>query len=135
MATLLDLKARSGLTNEEVGRALGVSRSTAGDILHGRHIQVISDAAIQQLADALGITFERAWLAMEESANQVHGTPGRRHQRASEIRMQAELVLKVRMPELAITVSTPRPMTVVEADGRSLEMSHDTTVIRTTPNY
>lgn len=115
MPTLLDLKKQAGLTHKQVGLALGCSAGVASDLLHGRHILVISDERIQQIAMVLGITFERCWYGMCESYNQTYGTPDKQHQRASEVQAQAEITLKVRMPDLSIEVSSPRPLVTVEA--------------------
>lgn len=115
MPTLLDLKKQAGLTHKQIGLALGCSASVASTILHGRHIKVISDKQIQQLADILGVTFERCWYSMCESYNQTYSTPGKQHQRASEVQAQVETALKRRMPDLPIEVSSPRPLATVEA--------------------
>lgn len=100
MVTLQDFKKRQGLTNKQVGLALGCSASVAGMILQGRYIHVYHDEQIEQLAKVLGITFERCWLAMCESLNVWRGTPGVEHQRIDEIRaeVQAEMGLPVREP-------------------------------------
>ena len=76
MKNLHDLKtAQPGLTNIRIGRALGCSAAKASAIMQGRHLPTITDAEIQKLADALGCTFERCWLAMCASYNQLRGLP------------------------------------------------------------
>lgn len=117
MTTLQDIKKAAGLTNAAVGRALGCSPAKAGLILHGAHISVFTDEEIARLADVLGITFERCWLAMRESCNELAGTPGRAHQRSAERLAEVQVEMKERLPEIAhkIEVEQPRPWT--EVDG------------------
>lgn len=119
MSTLVDLKKARGLTNVQVGRAIGVSAGTAGNILHGTHCHVYSDEQIQKLADVLGVTFERCWYAMCESYNERMGTPGKQHQRLSEGLMQAAEVVSKRVPEMRERIMektpVPRPLATVEA--------------------
>jgi hypothetical protein len=67
MTTLQDLKKQSDLTNAAVGRTLGVSTAKAGMILQGRYTSTYTDVEIEQLADVLGVTFERCWFAMCEN--------------------------------------------------------------------
>lgn len=113
--TLVHLKKIAALTNAQIGRALGCSAGTASNILHGTHIHTYTDEQIQKLADVLGITFERCWYAMCESYNERMKTPGKQHQRASELRMQAEMIVSKKMPDLAIEISMPRPLATVDA--------------------
>lgn len=112
---LVDLKKEAGLTNAQIGRALGCSAGTAGNILHGTHIGVYSDIQIQRLANVLGVTFERCWYAMCESYNERMNTPGMQHQRASEVRARVEEALDKKMPDIGIEISTPRPLKTIEA--------------------
>lgn len=119
MNNLIQIKKDRGLTNAQIGRAIGRSAATAGSIMHGSHIHTYSDEAIQRLADVLQITFERCWYAMCESANETYGTPGKQHHRASEYYVAAAENLSERLPELRerlerVTVQ-PRPLATVEA--------------------
>lgn len=74
MATLQDIKKERKLTNAVIGKQLGCSASRVGMMLQGRHIHVIEDQEIERLAQILGITFERCWLAMQESYNVWSGS-------------------------------------------------------------
>lgn len=114
MTTLNAIKQQRNLTNVAIARALGVSPSTAGNIMRGTHAHTYSDEQIAHLADVLGITFERCWFAMCESYNEYMGTPGTTHIRASELRAQAETALLTKLPDVPIEVSTPRPLASVE---------------------
>jgi plasmid maintenance system antidote protein VapI len=113
MPTLQDIKKQRGFTNTAIGRALGVSASTAGMILQGRHIHTFHDEQIAQLADILGITFERCWYAMQESYEQFMGTPAPQ-QRADEFRYGVHCEMREQMPDLHITPEEPRQMAIVD---------------------
>lgn len=115
MPTLQDLKRQRTLTNKAIGLQLGASPSTVGMILQGRHIMVYSDEDIARLADILGVTFERCWLAMCESYNEWRGTPGRIHQRVSELRAEVAQEMQEHRPDLGIKVPIPRQMTTIES--------------------
>jgi transcriptional regulator with XRE-family HTH domain len=78
---LKDIKKQQGLTNKDIATSLHCSVSTVGMILQGRHIKTISDTELDALAQSLSITFERCWLAMQESYNEWAGTPGAEHRR------------------------------------------------------
>ncbi len=108
-----NIKKQQGLTNAAIGRALGVSASTAGMILQGRHIRTFHDEQITQLAGILGITFERCWYAMQESYEQFMGTPAPQ-QRADEFRYGVQCEMQEQIPDLHITPEEPRQMTVVD---------------------
>lgn len=101
MTTLTDFKKAAGLTNAQIGRALGCSTSKAGYILRGAYTRTFSDAEIAKLAEVLGITFERCWMSMCESYNEHAGTPGASHQRYAERVAQVQADMKERLPELA----------------------------------
>jgi plasmid maintenance system antidote protein VapI len=73
--TLQSIKKSQRLTNKDIARSMGISASTVGMMLQGRHMHAIEDETIQRLADALDITFERCWLAMQESYNEWSGKP------------------------------------------------------------
>jgi plasmid maintenance system antidote protein VapI len=75
MKTLQDIKKERGLTNKTIAQSLQCSTSKVGMMLQGRHIRAISDREIEQLAQALDVTFERCWLAMVASYNQWAGKP------------------------------------------------------------
>lgn len=91
MPTLQDIKKEHRLTNKDIGTAMGVSASTAGMMLQGRHIKVMNDIDIARLASALGVTFERCWLAMEQSYNAWAGQSlGTKHQRSAEVAHQID---------------------------------------------
>lgn len=106
--TLQDLKRQRGLTNAQIGRMLGCSANTAGTILQGRHIHVYTDAEIEKLAQVLGVTFERCWMAMCESYNAWRGTPGAEHARydVKKARVQAEMGVPVEQPRVWATVDS-----------------------------
>lgn len=108
MSTLQEIKKSRGLTNKSIGQALGVSASVAGMILQGRHINVYRDEQIAKLAQVLGITFERCWMAMQESYNEWRGTPGREHERTDEVRARVQDSLGLSVWE------QPRPLATVE---------------------
>lgn len=114
---LVDLKKEAGLTNAQIGRALGCSAGTAGNILHGTYTSTYSDEQIQKLADVLGVTFERCWYAMCESANERMNTPGKQHQRASERLYEAEIGLRKKWPDRDWRGEprVPRPLKTIEA--------------------
>ena len=114
MPTLQDFKKQQGLTNKQVGLALGCSAGVAGMILQGRHLHVYHDEEIQRLADILGITFERCWFAMCESLNNFMGTPGVEYQRADEIRQEVQEEMQVHMPELGIEIERARELAVID---------------------
>lgn len=109
--TLQAIKKHCGLTNAAIGKMLGCSASTVGMILQGRHIHVFHDEQIQCLADILGITFERCWLAMVASYEQFVGRSGQEIQRVDEVKAQAQA-------NLGFPVDEPRAWTVVESQSR-----------------
>jgi plasmid maintenance system antidote protein VapI len=87
MPTLQDIKKERKLTNAAIGKSLGCCASTAGTIMQGRHIRTMNDKDIERLASVLGITFERCWLAMQESYNVWDGLPlDTEHERAQVLR-------------------------------------------------
>jgi transcriptional regulator with XRE-family HTH domain len=89
MTTLQEIKKSQRLTNKDIGDAMGVSASTAGMMMQGRHIRTMNDRDIARLASALGVTFERCWLAMEQSYNAWAEIPmDTKHERASEVAHQ-----------------------------------------------
>lgn len=51
MPTLKDFKEQRGLTNKQVGLALGCSASVASMVLQGRHIHVYTDEQIAKQAE------------------------------------------------------------------------------------
>ncbi len=112
---LKTIKKSQHLTNADVGKALGVSANVAGMILQGRHMSVMHDADIEKLAIVLGITFERCWLAMVESINEFRGTPGAMHQRADEVKKDAQVWLNNKNPELGIEIEEPRAMATIDS--------------------
>lgn len=114
MTTLKAIKKQRNLTNAGIGRALGVSANVAGHTLQGRHISVMHDSEIEQLATILNITFERCWLAMVESINEFRGTPGASYQRADETRKEAQVWLQHKMPDVDIAIEEPRAWTEIE---------------------
>ena len=83
-------------------------------ILQGRHISVMHDTDIEKLASVLNITFERCWLALVESINEFRGTPGVEHQRADEVKKDAQVWLNNKMPALSIEIEEPRAMTMID---------------------
>jgi plasmid maintenance system antidote protein VapI len=99
MPTLQELRKQANLTNYKIGRALGVSETVASHVIQGRHLHVYHDEQIAKLAEVLGVTFERCWMAMQESYNLLMGyPPDKQHQRADELRaeVRAEMGLTVK---------------------------------------
>lgn len=91
MTTLQEIKKENGLTNAAIAKRLGCSTSKVSMLMQGRHIRAISDDEIAQLAQALSryytVTFERCWLAMQESYNAWAGKPaGTIYERSDEVR-------------------------------------------------
>lgn len=115
MPTLQEIKKQRKLTNADVGRALGVSASTAGMIMQGRHIRTFHDEQIAQLAKVLEITFERCWYAMQESYEQFMGVPAP-GQRADEFRYEVHCEMKEQMPDLSIKPEPPRQLATIEGN-------------------
>lgn len=85
MPTLTDIKKQQKLTNADIAKRIGCGAAKAGMVMQGRHIKAMNDEDIEQLAQALSITFERCWLAMQESYNQWAGKPaGTTYERSLE---------------------------------------------------
>lgn len=114
MLTLQDFKKQRRLTNKQIGQVLGCSASVAGMVLQGRYIHTYHDEQIAKLAEVLGITFERCWMAMCESHDIFMNTPGMKLQRADEIKQKVLERLQVRMPHLRIEVEPARELAVIE---------------------
>lgn len=111
---LQTIKKQAGLTNKDIGRQLDCSPSKAGGILQGWYLHIYLDEDIQQLADILGVTFERCWFAMCESYNELMHTPGAEHQRASEVRQGVQEEMQEQMPDLGVEVDVARELASVE---------------------
>lgn len=98
MPTLQSIKKSLHLTNKDIAQSMGVSASTAGTMLQGRHIRTISDSDIARLASALGVIFEWCWLVMEQSYNIWAEMPmDTKHQRSAEVAHQIDAAV---FPEL-----------------------------------